>query len=67
MVGTELMPSLVGGDTERVGGKLKKGNRFLEPNFGVGPSPPGLESALKGFIFPLAPLICSTKKLLTTG
>jgi hypothetical protein len=30
------MPSLVGGDTETVCGKLKSGNRFLEPNFELG-------------------------------
>jgi hypothetical protein len=30
---TELMPRLVGGDTETVCGKLKKGKGFLEPNF----------------------------------
>jgi hypothetical protein len=30
------------GYTERRGSKLKKGNGFLEPNFGVGPKPPVL-------------------------
>jgi hypothetical protein len=33
----ELMPSLVVGNTERCCGKLKRGNRFLEPNIGVLP------------------------------
>ena len=36
MIETELMPRLVVGNTELGGGKLKKGNRFLKPNFGVG-------------------------------
>ena len=35
---TELMPSLVGDYTELGDSKLKKGNGFLEPNFGVGPN-----------------------------
>jgi len=35
---TELMPSLLVGNTEMCGGKWKKGNRFLKPNFGVGPN-----------------------------
>jgi hypothetical protein len=34
---TELMPRLVGGDTETVCSKLKRGNRFLKPNFELGP------------------------------
>jgi hypothetical protein len=34
---TEPMPRLVGGNTETVCGKLKSGNRFLKPNFGLGP------------------------------
>jgi hypothetical protein len=38
VAGTEPMPRLVGGDTELWGGKLKSGNRFLKPNFEVGPS-----------------------------
>ena len=38
MAETELLPSLVGGYTELGGGKLKKGNGFLKPNFGVGPN-----------------------------
>ena len=33
----ELMPRLLVGYTELVGGKLKRGNGFLKPNFGVGP------------------------------
>ena len=33
MTETELMPRLVVGYTELGGGKLKKGNRFLKPNF----------------------------------
>ena len=33
---TELMPRLVVGYTELGGGKLKKGKRFLKPNFGMG-------------------------------
>lgn len=33
------MPRLVAGYTEIRGSKLKRGNRFLEPNFGVGPKP----------------------------
>ena len=37
MAGTELMPRLVGGDTETVCGKLKRGKRFLKPNFVVLP------------------------------
>jgi hypothetical protein len=32
------MPRLVVGYAELVGGKLKKGNGFLQPNFGAGPS-----------------------------
>jgi hypothetical protein len=32
------MPRLVMGNTELRGGKLKKGNGFLQPNFGVGPN-----------------------------
>ena len=38
MNGTEPMPSLVVGNTELGGSKLKKGNGFLKPNFGVGPN-----------------------------
>ena len=34
---TELMPNLVVGDTETLCGKLKRGNRFLKPNFELGP------------------------------
>jgi hypothetical protein len=34
---TELMPRLVGGDTEIVCGKLKDPKRFLKPNFEPGP------------------------------
>jgi hypothetical protein len=34
----ELMPRLLGGDTEMVCGKLKEGNRFLKPNFEALPS-----------------------------
>jgi len=30
---TELMPRLVVGNAELGGSKLKKGNRFLKPNF----------------------------------
>ena len=30
---TELMPRLLGGYTELVGSKLKKGKGFLKPNF----------------------------------
>jgi hypothetical protein len=37
VVETELMRSLVGGDTERCCGKLKRCNRFLKPNFGTLP------------------------------
>jgi hypothetical protein len=37
VAGAELMLRLVGGYTEIVCGKLKKGNRFLKPNFEVGP------------------------------
>ena len=32
------MPELVVGYTDLDGGKLKIGNGFLEPNFGVGPN-----------------------------
>ena len=38
MTGTELMPRLVVGYTETGCSKLKKGNGFLKPNFGVGPN-----------------------------
>jgi hypothetical protein len=38
----EIMPRLVVGYTEPDGGKLKKGNGFLKPNFGVGPNRTGL-------------------------
>jgi hypothetical protein len=34
---TELMPRLVGGDTETVCGKWKRGKGFLKPNFELGP------------------------------
>ena len=34
---TELMPRLVVGYTELGGSKLKKGNGFLKPNFGLLP------------------------------
>ena len=37
VVGTELMPRLLVDYTEIGGSKLKKGNGFLTPNFGVGP------------------------------
>ena len=37
MTETELMPRLVVGYTELDGGKLKKGNGFLEPNFEIPP------------------------------
>jgi hypothetical protein len=36
---TDLMPRLVGGNTERCCSKLKSGNRFLKPNFELGPKP----------------------------
>ena len=36
---TEPMPSLVAGNTELDGGKLKKGKGFLKPNFEPGPNP----------------------------
>jgi hypothetical protein len=39
VTGTELMPSLVGGSTETICGKLKNRNRFLKPNFEPEPSP----------------------------
>jgi putative transposase len=32
------MPRMVGGDTEMVCSKLKRGNRFSKPNFELGPS-----------------------------
>ena len=35
---TELMPSRGEGNTELVGGKLKKGKGFLKPNFEQGPN-----------------------------
>jgi hypothetical protein len=35
---TDLMPRWVVGDTETVCSKLKRGNRFLKPNLGRGPS-----------------------------
>jgi hypothetical protein len=38
VVETELMPSLVVGNTETVYGKLKNGNSFSKPNFELGPS-----------------------------
>jgi hypothetical protein len=38
VIETELMPRLVGGNTETVCGKLKKGKGFLKPNFELGPS-----------------------------
>ena len=38
VTGTELMPSLVVGDTETVCSKLKCWKGFLKPNFGVGPN-----------------------------
>jgi hypothetical protein len=36
---TELMPSLVGGDTELGGSKLKRGKGFLKSNFEPLPKP----------------------------
>jgi hypothetical protein len=39
VAGTELMPRLVGGDTEPEGSKLKRGKWFLKPNFELVPSP----------------------------
>ena len=36
MTETELIPSGGVGNTERRGSKLKMGNGFLKPNFGVG-------------------------------
>ena len=36
---TELMPSLVGDNTETVCSKLKTGNSFSKPNFGLVPNP----------------------------
>ena len=36
VIGSDLMPRLVVGYTELAGGKLKKGNGFLKPNFWVG-------------------------------
>jgi len=38
VIETELMPSRVVGNTERAGGKLKKGKGFLKPNFELGPN-----------------------------
>jgi hypothetical protein len=35
---TDLMPRLVGGDTERCCGKLKNRNSFSKPSFELGPS-----------------------------
>jgi len=35
---TELLPKLVVDYTEHSGSMLKKGNGFLEPNFGMGPN-----------------------------
>ena len=35
---TERMPSLIGGNTELGGGKLKKGKGFLKPNFELLPN-----------------------------
>ena len=35
---TELMPTLVVGNTELDGGKLKMGNGFLKPNFELEPN-----------------------------
>ena len=35
---TELMPRLVGHNTERRGSKLKKGMGFLKPSFERGPN-----------------------------
>ena len=39
VVESELMPRLLVGYTEPGGGKLKKVNGFLKPNFGVGLNP----------------------------
>jgi hypothetical protein len=36
--GTELMPSLVGVNTEHFCGKLKSWKGFLKPNFELGPN-----------------------------
>ena len=44
---TELMPRLVVGNTELGFSKLKKGNGFFKPNFGVGPNQ--LDQLMCGF------------------
>jgi hypothetical protein len=51
VAGTELMPNLVGGNTETVCSKLKSGNRFLKPNFELVPK---LRQARLPTIAPLA-------------
>ena len=38
VIETELMPRLLVGYAEPGCSKLKKGNGFLQPNFGVGPN-----------------------------
>jgi hypothetical protein len=38
VTGTELMPRLVGGNTETVCSKLKNRNSLSKPNFELGPS-----------------------------
>ena len=45
------MPRLVVAYTELGGGKLKRGNGFLKPNFGLGPSPVSV-SGIGAFIEP---------------
>jgi hypothetical protein len=44
----EVMPSLAGGNAEAGCAKLKKGNRFLKPNFGLGPNRAGLGDGFAG-------------------
>jgi hypothetical protein len=39
VVGTELMPRLVGGDIELASGKLKKGNGVFDTEFRAGSEP----------------------------
>ena len=38
VTGTERMPSLIGGNTERAGSKLKSWKGFLKPNLEPGPN-----------------------------
>ena len=62
---TELMPSLIGGNTERYYGKLKSWKGFLKPNFEPGPNWAGCRRALTAIYYYQRPVVYG--KLWTEG